>query len=138
MGLEAFTTSEDTHEYVPITQRGTENPFSVTIRQLKPQELAKLDDTLTQINSDQSLTLKAGQFSYNILRVGIVNWSNLTYEGKSIGITKNPVGDAVTDESLNRLPPLIVEELADLIVNISRHPQSANVYLGNLPTGNES
>lgn len=135
MALEAFTTSTGTYEYVPVTQRGTEKPFTVTVRQLKPLELAKLEDTLTQINRDQSLTLKSGQFSYNILRVGIVNWANLTHEGKDILVTKNAVGDAITDECLERLPPAIVEELADLIVNISRHPQSAHIYLGETPVG---
>jgi len=129
MSIQAFIINENTHDYVPISERESDKPFTATIKQLKPQELAALEDDMAKINNDQSLTIQTGRFNYSVLRAGLVGWFNFKNGDKDVKPKKTAIG-VIDEESLNMLPPILVAELSEVILNISRFPTSIDVYLG--------
>lgn len=129
MAIQAFKIDEKTHDYVPLMERNESKPFTAVIRQLKPQELAILEDGLARINSDQSMTIQSGSFNYAVLKAGLVDWDNFLDGEKQIKPEKTP-SRKLSDASLDLLPPLIVAELSEVILNISRFPTAIDVYLG--------
>jgi len=121
------------HKYVPYNQRGDEvkDPVVLTIRGLIPKESAALDDTLTRIYQDQSISINQGSYNYEVVRAALLSWTNVNDEkGKPLPIVL--VGNLVADESLNLLPIDWVNEIANVIVAISKNPDEADLYLGNL------
>jgi len=67
------------HLYIPFDQRGDEvkDPVELTIRTLLPQEQAILDDTLTRIFQDHSVTVNQGSYNYQVCKIALINWTNV-------------------------------------------------------------
>jgi hypothetical protein len=125
-------TKDQTYDYVPMIERGADKPFTVKIRRLTPKEFSHIEDKMARINQDQSISFTTGTFNWEVVKRGIVSWENLfDGDGKPI---KAVIGeDGVTDESLNNLPLDIITEIANVIVGITKNPDTVEIYLGEEP-----
>ena len=122
------------YEFIPVSERGQENPFTVKIRPLGVREMAKLEDNFITIKEGDGISLSQGTYNQKALKAGIITWENLKDEdGVEYKVKKNSNGE-VLDESLNLLPPTILSEIANAIVTISKYPEDADVLLGNSDT----
>ncbi len=120
--------SPQTYEYVPLIERGEKNPFTVTVRRLTPKEFSFIEDKMARINQDQSVSFTTGTFNWEIVKKGIVGWTNLLDEdGKEVKPVK--VEGGIADSSLNLLPMDIITELANVIVGLTKDPDNAHLYL---------
>lgn len=121
---------QETYSYIPLIERGEENPFTVKIRRLLPKEFTFIEDKMARINADQTISFTTGTYNWEIAKHGIVGWENLLDENNKP--IKPVIGsDGITDDSLNLLPPEVITEIAGVIVAITKDPDNAEMYLGN-------
>ena len=119
------------YSFIPVSERGVENPFTVKIRPLGVREMAKLEDNFVTVKEGEGISLSQGTYNQKALKAGIISWKNLKDEdGVDYPARKNNKGE-VLDESLNLLPPTILAEIANAIISISKYPEDADVLLGN-------
>lgn len=117
-------------DFVPFSERGQENPFTVTIRPMDARVLAKLDDGYVTFVNDEGVTLQQGTYNLKAVKYGVVSWKNLNDEdGKEYKVAKNAKGE-ILDECIGMLPSHIVSELATAIISLSKYPDSAEALLG--------
>jgi hypothetical protein len=122
---------DDTYEFIPLSERGEENPFTVIIRRLPPKQFTILEDKMAKINQDESISFTTGTFNWAVIKKGIVDWTNMFDEsGKQITPVKSSKGE-ILDESLDLLPLELIAEIANTIVSISKDPDNTDIYLGN-------
>jgi len=123
--------TQETYEFTPLSERGEENPFTVTIKRLPPRQFTILEDKMAKINQDESISFTTGTFNWAVLKKGVVDWSNMFDEDeKPIFPAKNGKGELL-DESLDLLPLDIITEIANTVVSISKDPDNIDIYLGN-------
>jgi len=128
MAIIATPKAQTTYNYVPMTERGEKKPFTAIVKRLSTKEYTFIEDKIARFNQDQSITFNTGTFNWEIVKKGLVDWENLTDEkGKQIKIVVGSEG--VLDSSLNLLPLDIITELATLIVNLTKDPENASMYL---------
>jgi len=129
--------SPHTYEFVPLSERGESEPFTVTIKVLPPRQFTILEDKMAKINQDESISFTTGTFNWSVIKKGLVDWDNMLDEdGKQIRAAKNGKGELL-DESLDLLPLDIITEIANTIVSISKDPDNADLFLGNFTKVNE-
>jgi len=75
-----ITKKSDGYEYIPLTERGTENPFTVSIKRIMPRQFTILEDKMAKINKDESISFTTGSFNWEVLKKGTAGWSNLQDE----------------------------------------------------------
>ena len=125
--------TQETYEYVPLSERVEENPFTVIIKKLPPRQFTILEDKMAKINQDESISFTTGSFNWAVLKKGLVDWKNMIGENdRPISPAKNGKGELL-DESLDLLPLDFIAEIANVIVGISKDPDNADIYLGNFP-----
>ncbi len=123
---------ETDYEYIPMSERGEENPFTMKIKRILPRQFSILEDKMAKINSDESISFTTGSFNWEVLKKGSLGWYNLLDEnGKEVKCVKNGQGE-ILDASLDLLPLSIITEVANVIVGISKDPDNADVYLGSV------
>jgi hypothetical protein len=121
-------TKQQTYDYVPLTERGVADAFSVTIRRLTPKEFSFIEDKLAKMNPDQSISFTSGTYNWDIVKKGIIGWDNMVTEtNKPIKIVIG--SDGVVDDSLNKIPADIISEISGVIVGITKDPDSAALFL---------
>jgi hypothetical protein len=129
--------NQKVYKYIPLIERGEDKPFTVYIRRLTPKEYASIEDKTIKINKDETLSFTTGTFNWEVCKKGIVNWENLLDENnKEIKIIKDDTG--VSDDSLNLLPLDIITEIANVILGITKDPDNAHLYLGDIDEETES
>ena len=122
--------SEETYEYIPLSERGDEAPFTVKLKRILPRQFTILEDKMAKINKDESISFTTGSFNWEVLKKGVTGWVNMIDEdGKDIKCLKSGAGE-VLDNSLNYLPLTIITEIANVLTGISKDPDNAEVYLG--------
>ena len=127
MALTAITT-EDTYTYTPVSQRGEDNPFNVTFTRLSLEVSAEAQDTVLNLNNDQSMTLHVNAQNLLALRHGLTSWENLTdTKGKPVKFRR--VRGVAATECLEYLPQEIRTEIASVILEVTKDPTSADALL---------
>ena len=123
--------TQETYEFIPLSERGEKNPFTVTIKRLPPRQFTILEDKMAKINQDESISFTTGTFNWAVLKKGVIDWANMNdVDGKPIHPTKSGKQELL-DESLDLLPLDIISEIANTIVSISKDPDNIDIYLGN-------
>ena len=118
-------------EYIPISERNSENPVKVKIRLIPKTERAKLEDALLKINPDGTFTFANATYVLEMFRRGVVDIEGLLDEnGNEIKVEKDADG-YLTYEFIELLPDDFIQEVGNVIVSISKDPQNAELYLGN-------
>ena len=129
-----IVSKQEEYKYIPIQERGAEEPFTVYIKPLGVRQLAKLEDSYVVIKDGDGLALQQGAYNTKALKAGIIRWENLKdADGKEYQVEKNAKGE-VLDSTLELLPPTLLTEIANVIVSISKYPEDADKFLGNIDT----
>jgi len=130
MAIKVVKTKEE-YEYIPVSERGEKNPATFVIRPLSKSEQAKLEDRVLNIDSALgTISMANASFLLNAFILGVKDIKNIVDEnGKEIKpvITENGIDIGFLD----LLPDEIIKEVAEVIINISKNPQDADVFLGN-------
>ena len=122
---------EKEYKYIPVSERGQKDPFTVYIKPLGVRQMAKLEDNYVVIKEGDGVSLQQGAYNTKALKNGIDRWENLKDEdGKEYFVEKNGKGE-VLDSSLDLLPPTILAEIANVIISVSKFPEDADTFLGN-------
>ena len=133
-----ITKKSDGYEYIPLTERGSKDPFTVKVKRIMPRQFTILEDKMAKINKDESISFTTGSFNWEVLKKGTDGWLNLQDEnGKEIKCIKSGAGE-ILDSSLDLLPLAILTEIANVIVGISKDPDNAEVYLGSVDETTET
>jgi len=132
MAIKIDRTKKDiTYRYIPILQRDEKDPFTVEIRPLTPKELIEIEDKMVRLNKDESVSVSTGSYNWEVCKRGIVDWRNLLDErNREIPIIRDEIG--ISDETLNYLPVSYIAEIANVIVGVSKDPENAKMYLGDI------
>ncbi len=122
---------QESYEYVPLSEKHGEFPFTATIKRIPPRQFTILEDKMAKINKDESISFTTGTFNWEIIKKGLVGWTNLLDEsGEQINPNKNGKGE-ILDDSLNYLPLDLITEISGVITSISKDPDNSDIYLGN-------
>jgi len=122
---------EKEYKYVPVSERDSENPTTFVFRPLSKEEKAKLEDQLIYLNQETG-EMRVSNASFML---GVIKLALKKVENVDVGDGKLKEYDftntEVSDEFLEMLPDDIIQELANVILAVSKDPQNADVYLGN-------
>ena len=124
-----FVSRSKEYTFVPFSERGKDDAFTVVIQSLDSKILAKLDDGYVTFSDNEAITLQQGTYNMKALKYGIKSWSNLTDGETDYPVKKNAKGE-VLDECLALLPSSVVAEIANAIVAVSKFPENADAILG--------
>ena len=129
MALVVKSGAQETLKYVISGERAEKKPFSVTLQVIKTRVFAGIEDIITKVNQDQSITINTGTYNYRVAKVGILDWDNMVDDkGKQIAMEVN-ADLSVKDESLDLIPTAILGEIADVISTISRNPALIDTFI---------
>jgi len=128
MALIAVVTPQEGYKYIPQSQKGEENPFTLWVKPLTSKQLMVLEDKVVRRSGDSEVTLSAGQFSFSTCGLSILNWGGIEDSlGNPLTIKKNADG-TITDESLCYIPTEIITEVANVVSAISRDKANVQIF----------
>jgi hypothetical protein len=114
--------------YIVESERGLENPFSVTIKPVDSVRLVQLEDGLLKRAQDNSLSISTGSYNISLCRNAITGWSGMTGEdGKDISVLLDIKG-YISEESLSQLPTALITEIAGVIAAVSQDPSTIQTF----------
>lgn len=118
---------ETDYTYIPVSERGEAKPFSISFKRIPLDKLALIQDEAITIKQSGTYALNINSQYYNILKMALTGWENIT-EGKK-EIKFRIVHGVASDESIEILPADIRAEIASVILDVSRDPSNADAYL---------
>ena len=121
--------NKEEYTYIPISERGDKKPFTVTFKRLDVRALANLEDGFVNLRGENNISLQQGSYNYKAVKTALTGWSNLSDGKKDYEIKTNKKGE-VLDECLDLLPATIFNELATVIIAVSKDPARADEFLG--------
>jgi hypothetical protein len=135
MALITNSNNSETFKYIPVSCRGDESPFSVTIKRLDKKSFTKLEDGLTKVSQDDAtISFASGSFNWGLVKRGVVGWENITDKNSAqLKFVKDANG-FMDDSSIEALPFDIITEIANVIANITRKPEHTDLFLGTFST----
>ena len=128
MALHITSNLKNNYEYIPVAERGDENPFTVKLRRLSLETLALTKDSSFNINQDQSYSFRVNSQNLTALKHGLIGWKNI-YDENEKPIKFKMDGQIASMESLEYLPVEFRTEIANVILAISNNPANADVIL---------
>lgn len=117
-------------EYIPLTQKGEDKPFTVYFDAIKLDDLAELQDAAIRINKDGEYSISINTLNYAVIKEALTGWANISDDKGSIRFKRDDKG--ATDSSLVLIPGDIRNELATIIVEVSKDLPNAVEYLAEL------
>lgn len=137
MAIKALNPNE-TWDYVPKSERGSERPFKAKLRALNNEEKEHIENILIVSQGGGNAAVRSGTYNTVICKFGIIGWENLEdHEGNPVEFReqKSPLNGVrpIADETLIRryFPRDLVAELATAIEQkIKVEPED----LGNSPS----
>ena len=120
---------ESSYTYIPLEERGEEKPTTFTFRLLTKEEKAKLEDKLVKVNQDETINISNSSYILGAFRLCVDKVENFIDEkGAEIPVRKS--GGLVSEEFMNLLPDEVITEIGNVIINISKNPAQASLFLG--------
>jgi len=120
-----------TFEYIPNSQKGEKDPFTVSLKRLSPKEYALIEDKLIQYHQDEVMTFSTSITNFTAVQNSLINWKNMLGEdNKPISPKFN--NGLLDEKSLELIPMPMITEIANVVVGISKDPENADQYLGNI------
>lgn len=118
------------YKYIPQSQKGEENPFTLWVKPLTAKQLMNLEDKVVKRSPESEVTLSAGEFSFNVCKLAIVSWENIEDEqGQALKLKLNSDG-TVSDESICYIPPELITEIANVVSAVSRDKGNIQIFFG--------
>ena len=121
---------ETNFEYIPLSQKGEDSPFTIRFEALKLDNLAELQDSAIRIDKDGNYSVSINSLNYAVLKAGLTDWENISDDKGHIRFKRDNNG--ATDSSLALIPGDIRNELATIIVEVSKDLPNAEEYLAEL------
>jgi len=118
---------EDEYEYIPESQREEDKPFTVRFKRIPLNKLAELQDESIGIRQSGTYTININSQHYTALKLALIGWSNIMDGKKELKF--RIVHGVASDESLEILPTELRTEIASVIIEVSKDPANADVYL---------
>lgn len=128
MAIKVAKVPTEGYKYIPLSERSEESPFTVWIKPVSAKQLLTLEDAVVKRGQEGDVTLSAGQFSFNTLKLALVAWDNIEdADGKGLVLRKNMDG-SIADESICFIPADIITEIANVVSAISRDPSKTQIF----------
>lgn len=116
-------------KYIPISERAEEKPFTVWFTPLSAKQLANLEDGYLIIRGESEISLQTGTYNMKAIQAALVRWENISDDKGEVEVVKNNKG-IVTEATINYIPSAMLTELGTVIINVSKFPDDAELYLG--------
>ncbi len=119
------------HKYIPLSERGEENPFTVWVKPMSSKTLMTLEDAVVIRKNSEEVFLAAGVFAFKTCQVSIMSWANIEdAEGKPLELKKE-IGGVASEESIGCIPSDFITEISNVVATISRDPGQIQVLFDN-------
>ena len=119
------------YSYIPVSERGEEKPFTLTLKRLTSSQMALIQDKAMEIKADdkeQSISLLTGTQTRLVCKLGIVGWENV-YDEDGKEVKAVIAGQGLTDKSMDIIPQDMLQEINNVILGITNDPDNADLYL---------
>lgn len=128
MAIVVNTTPKGGHKFVPDSQKGEENPFTVYLKPLDSRDILKLEDEVVVKKGDDTVFLASGSYSFKVVQKTIQSWENINGEdGKALALITDINGEA-SAASIGMIPSQMITEISNAISAISRDPATYQLY----------
>jgi len=117
-------------EYVPLSEKGTENPFTVLFDSIGLDSLAELQDAAIRVSKDGEYNISLNTLNYEVLKLAITGWKHVEADAGPIRFKRDNKG--ATDSSLVLIPADMRSEIATIIIEVSKDLPNAEEYLKEL------
>ena len=117
-------------EYAPISQKGEEKPFTVKFTAIPLDALAELQDAALKVSKDGEYNMSINTLNYSTIKLALTGWFNIEADDGPIRFKRDNNG--ATDGSLALIPGDIRNELATIIIEVSKDLPNAEEYLKEL------
>jgi len=121
---------QNSFEYVPLTEKGQEKPFTILFDALPLDVLALLQDDAIKVSQDGGYSVSINTLNYSVIKQAITGWKNVEADDGPVRFKRDNNG--ATDGSLALIPGDIRTELATIIVEVSKDLPNAVEYLAEL------
>ena len=129
MAIKIVKTQKE-YKYVPISERDEDKPTTFYFKPMSKEQKAKLEDKLVKVNSDETVNVANATYILNAVKLCLTKVDNLLDEdNKPIEIERCKDG-LVCGYWLDLLPEDILQELGQTIINVSKYPDRASLFLG--------
>lgn len=122
-----ITKVKENLKYIPLDERGKENPFYVLVKPLDSKILLTLEDRIVR-REGEVVSFYMGKYSFDACKASIVGWGNITYEDGSDIQFKTSQDGLPTDETLASLGVELIQEIANVVSAISRDKSKIPVF----------
>jgi len=128
MAIVVNSTPKEGHKFVPVSQRGEKEPFTVSVKPLDSRDLLELEDEVVVKKGGDTVFLASGAYAFKVVKRCLVSWENISDDkGKAIILKKDVSGQA-SDESVGMIPSDLISEISGAITAISRDPSTFQLY----------
>ena len=116
-------------KYIPISERAEDKPFTIWFTPLSSKQLANLEDGYLLIRGEDAISLQTGTYNMKAVQAALSRWDNISTDKGIVSIEKDANG-MVTEATIDYIPSSILTELGTVIINVSKFPDDAELYLG--------
>ena len=117
-------------EYVPLVQKGEDKPFTVQFESIPLDALAELQDSAIRVSKDGEYSISINSLNYAVIKLAVTGWKNVETEEGPIRFKRDNRG--ATDGSLALIPADMRNEIATIIIEVSKDLPNAEEYLDEL------
>jgi len=118
------------YKYVLLEERGEDRPTTFYFKPLDKETKAKLEDKLVTVNKDETINISNASYMLEAFRICVMKVENFIDEkGQEIPVSRGRDG-LVSYEFLDMLPDSVIQEVGQTIINISKFPDKADLFLG--------
>jgi len=128
MALTNIATPKSEYTYIPKSQRGDKNPFSVTFKRLDITTASTIQDMSLNIQNDGSYTINANIQNLEALKHALTGWNNI-FDDKGKQVKFRIVRNLADLECLEFIPHDLRTEIANIIFEVSKDIQNADDIL---------
>ena len=124
MAIKVTKHPKEGYKFIPMSERGEEQPFTAWLRPIGAKALSELEDSLVQRKGADAMIFTQNTFEYRLVQLGLVDWDNVYDENnQKVSLKKNADG-VVVEDLLDPLPQQIIKEMAMVISSITRDPST--------------
>ena len=113
-------------KYVPVSEVGTDKPFTVLIKPLDNKTLLILEDRIVK-REGEVVSFSMGRYAFDVCKAAVLGWENIT-DDKNIPIEFTLGKDGIpTDTTIANMGIEIIQEVAGIITAISRDSDKISI-----------
>jgi len=132
MALVVNSAPQGGHKFIPSSQKGQENPFTVYLKPLDSRDLLLLEDEVVVKKGEDTMFLASGSYSFKVVQKTLVSWENINDDdGKEHVLVKDISGEAAA-ESVGIIPSDMITEISNAISAISRDPSTFQLFFADV------